>query len=72
MTYSIGQRFHYNGIYQEDYILAQVGALKAALIGLKSGNRYCEGITVKICDNITEQEFEEVAGGEPEKFELII
>lgn len=71
MTYSIGQRFHYNGNYPEDYILAQIGTLKVALIGLESGNRWCEGITVKTCDDITKQEFEEITWGQPENFELI-
>ena len=71
MMYSIGQRFHYNGRFEEDYILAQVAPNQVALIGLQAGNRWTEAFPVQKVDAITEAEFEAIAWEQPYNFELI-
>ena len=71
MTYKIGQKFRYSGIFAENYLLAQVAPKQVALIGLESGNRWTEAITVHKVDAITADEFYAIAWEQPKDFELI-
>ena len=71
MMYSIGQKFHYTGQFEEDYILAQVGFKQVALIRLTEGNRWMDPVKVEHVDEITEAEFEAIRWGRPEDFKLI-
>ena len=68
ITYSTGQRF--NDISDGgDYILAHCGDKCVALINLRNGNLYSDKIMVNSLSRITEEEFEEICGGDD--FKLI-
>ncbi len=59
--YRIGQIFWND---RKKYILAHIGGGLCTLIHLNSGNRYSETVQVKDCLNITEDEFQDMTGGD--------
>jgi hypothetical protein len=61
---SVGQ-FYAMG--DEPYILAQVAPSACALIGLKTGNRWREGLKVNNVCNLTQQEFYSIV---PERLDV--
>jgi hypothetical protein len=63
-NYQIGDRFKVIGWY-EKYMLAQVGPGEVALIGLQSGNRFTDPITVsKNCYKINREEIGRLTNGD--------
>ncbi len=60
-TYSIGDRFVYNG---EKYILARFKTDVVSLIPLASGNRWQDPTAVKNDNEITQSEFDKICGND--------
>jgi hypothetical protein len=71
MTYAIGQKFQNTGMFPEVYVLAQVAFKQVGLVSIESGNRWYDPVNVVDVTEITETEFEVIAGDTPEQFELI-
>ncbi len=71
MTYAIGQKFQNTGMFPEVYVLAQVAFKQVGLVSIESGNRWYDPVTVNDVTEITDIEFEVIAGDTPEEFELI-
>lgn len=66
--YMIGQTFK-RGSNKEEYMLAQVAFSKCAMVSLRDGNRWEEGVEVDDVFAITEEEFNKICDGD--KFELV-
>lgn len=67
-AYRCGDVFEYG---DERYLLAQVGRKIVCLIEIDDGNRFVDGVRVNSASDITEEEFQKIAGDEPESFRKV-
>lgn len=68
VSHKMGQRYKATTT-KEEYILARCKPNILCLIGLQSGNRWEDPMNVKNCNDISQEEFDKITGGE--SFELI-
>ena len=69
VTYKIGDRFRHDAFGR--FVLAHIASYHVGLINLESGRRWVKASLVNSPNEITEDEFAEICGGDPDDFTKI-